>query len=101
MANLTVRLPDDLLEEVKRNAARYELSLNAWALMVIRAAVDPENAADAVSRTRERLQRAGLLMVPEPKDLPKPDPKRLEEASRRLARGTPVSDFVSEDRGPY
>ena len=101
MANLTVRLPDELLEEVKRNAARFELSLNGWALMVIRAAVDPENASDAVSRTRERLERAGLLMVPEHKDLPKPDPKRLKEAGRRLARGTALSDLVSQDRGEY
>jgi hypothetical protein len=98
MANLTVRLPDQLLDEVKRNAALLELSLNGWALMVIRAAVDPENASDEVSRTRERLRRAGLLMVPESRGIPKPDPKKVRAAGRRMARGTPLSDLVTQDR---
>jgi hypothetical protein len=100
MANVTLRLPDDLLEGAKHEASRRELSLNGWIVRVIDAALSPEHEPDERSRVREKLRRAGLLMETPSCGLPRPDPVVVERAGRELAKGTPVSDLVSEDRGP-
>lgn len=41
------------------------VSLNQWATLVLRAAVDPALGGDEVERIRARLRRAGVLEEPQ------------------------------------
>jgi len=98
MAQLTLRLPDPLADDLRRAAASRGQSLNAWAPAVLRAAVDPELAGDDAERTRERLQRAGLLIEVEPFQGRRPEPESSARARRAAAQGKPLSDYVIEGR---
>lgn len=98
MAQLTLRLPDPLAEELRRAATASGASVNAWATAILRAAVDPDLAGDDAERTRERLQRAGLLIEVEPYRGPRPGPEAIARARRAAAQGKPLSDYVSEGR---
>ncbi len=100
MAQLTVRLADELAEDVKRAAHAVGRSVNEFVTTVLRAAVDPEFAGEEAERLRERLRRAGLLHEPEPRALRRPSRRRLRDARRAAGGGTPLSKLVSEDRGP-
>jgi plasmid stability protein len=99
MAQLTIRLDDDLARALKEHAASSGRSLNSWAVAVLAAAVDPDLAGSEAERTRERLLRAGLLQVPEgsPAATP-PDPRRVAAARRKAGRGTPLSELVADAR---
>lgn len=61
MSQVTWRAPDELVEQVRRVAARQGRSLNDYLTRLARAAVDPELAGEDVERLRERLARAGLV----------------------------------------
>ncbi len=99
MAQLTLRADDELVEDLKASAAAAGTSMNRWALMVLRAAVDPANEGDEVERIRARLRRAGLLEEPVPwVGRQRPDPAAVEEAGRLAGTGKPLSDYVIEDR---
>lgn len=99
MAQLTLRVDDELADELRRVAAQRGESMNALVITVLRAAVDPEAAGSEVDRFRERLARAGLLAEPASVPVTRPDPEELAAAARRAARGKTLSDIVIEDRG--
>lgn len=99
MPQLTLRIDDRLANDLKDHAAKAGRSVNAWASQVLQAAVDPDLAGTDAQRTRERLSRAGLLVIPPPRPgLRRPDAKRLAGARRAAGRGTPLSQLVLEDR---
>lgn len=98
MAQVTLRVPDELARRLREAAAAEGRSLNAWATAVLAAMVDPDFAGEGVTRIRERLRRAGLLAEGGgPVD--RPDTQRLARARARAGRGRSLSDIVSEGRG--
>jgi plasmid stability protein len=99
VAQLSLRLADDLAKEVKMRAAASGRSVNGWIVAVLRAAVDPELADSEAERIRARLARAGLLVVPTGTASARPEPTRLQAARRAAGRGTPLSQLVTENRG--
>lgn len=98
MAQLSVRISDDLAERVRVVAATSGRSVNAYVTAVLDAATDPDTAEDTRQRTRERLARAGLLVEVEPGPEPPPEAE-VSEARRAAGRGKPLSEIVSEQRG--
>ena len=98
MAQLTLRVDDDLADDLRAFADREGKSVNAVAATALRALVDPDAADTDTDRYRERLRRMGLLTEPALKAGPRPDPVELEEASRQAAKGKMLSDIILEDR---
>lgn len=101
MRQLTLRVDDRLVDCLKAAAGARGESVNAFAGRVLAAAVDPELAGDEMSRTRERLARAGLLETPGPPRGERPSEEDIARARVAAGRGKPLSDFISEGRGPY
>lgn len=97
MAQVSWRAPDELVDRVRAAAAAQQRSLNEFLTRLAEAATDPELADDELSRTRERLARAGLLVVPE-RPRTRPDPRAVAAARARAGTGTPLSDLVSDNR---
>jgi plasmid stability protein len=99
MAQLTIRLDDDLAKDVKSVAATSGKSANAWVVSVLRAAVDPDLADSELERIRARLARAGLLATPT-RERPgrRPDPELVRVARAAAGRGKSLSEIVSEGR---
>ncbi len=98
MAQLTIRVPDELASDVKAHAVASRRSVNSWVTAVLEAAVNPELAGSEAERLRARLARAGLLAVPERAGVTAPDAAAVRRARRRAGRGTPLSALVVEDR---
>ncbi len=98
MTQVTLRLPDDLLDRLKAAARTSGQSLNNWATLVLTAAVDPDLAGEPAERLRERLARAGLLAPLETRARPRPDAARLAQARAAAGKGRRLSDLVSEGR---
>jgi plasmid stability protein len=98
MAQLTIRLTDELASEVKTHAAGTGRSLNNWVVALLRAAVDPELADSESERLRARLERAGLLAPVQASGRTAPDAKRVHRARRAAGRGTPLAKLVVENR---
>jgi plasmid stability protein len=99
MAQLTVRLDDDLVREVKAHAEAQGRSVNSWVVAVLGAAVDPDLEDSEAARTRARLERAGLLAKPSGRDrATRPDARRVERARKAAGKGTPLSRLVSDSR---
>jgi hypothetical protein len=99
MRQLTLRVPEELAEQLKGAARDHEDSVNGYAVKVLSAAVDPDYADDEITGLRERLGRAGLLLIPQ--RLPtarRPSARALGRARAAAGRGKPLSDFVAEDR---
>lgn len=100
MAQLTVRLADDLAREVKAYAASLGYSVNSWVVAVLDAAVNPDLETSESERTRARLERAGLLVkTPGRSRAAAPDRRRVERARQAAGTGTPLSRLVSDGRG--
>lgn len=99
MAQLTLRIPDELAADLRRVAASEATSVNALASDALRARVDPDAAGPGVERARERLRRAGLLAELEPRGVHRPDDAAFEAARRAAGRGRPLSELVGEGRG--
>lgn len=95
---MTWRAPDDLLEQVRRQARQHGRSLNEWVTTVMSAASDPANASDEIEQVRERLARAGLLEVPSAGSPRRPDAGRVAAARARAGAGRPLSELVAEQR---
>ncbi|GAA5167241.1 hypothetical protein GCM10023321_59680 [Pseudonocardia eucalypti] len=98
MAQVTWRLPDELMERVRAAAAAADRSVNEYLTRLAEAATDPDLAGDDAARTRERLTRAGLLVPPGP-PRQRPDPDAVAVARAAAGRGTPLSELVEDDRG--
>jgi len=100
MRQLTLRMPDQLADDLKAAAGREERSVNALAVEVLTAAVDPEAAGDEFERHRERLRRAGLLLEWEPdRTVAPPSEEEIARARAAMGGGPMLSDLVSEGRG--
>lgn len=97
MTQFSVRLPDELAEQVRQHAARAGASVNAWITLVLTAAVDPDLAGSEAERTRERLARAGLLSPPS-RRATRPDERRVSAARAAAGRGRPLAEIVSDER---
>ena len=100
MAQFTIRLDDDLADEVKAHATGLGHSVNSWVVAVLDAAVNPDLENSESERTRARLERAGLLANRRggPRSTP-PDRRRVERARKAAGAGTPLSRLVSDGRG--
>lgn len=99
MRQVTLRLDDELARQLKDVANQMGRSVNAYAGLVLRAAVDPALAGDDAARLRERLDRAGLLASPSNAVVSRPSAAELESARKEAGRGRPLSELVSEGRG--
>ena len=99
MSQLTLRIPDSLAEELRSAARARGESLNRFASAVLRAAVDPAFASDEAQELRERLARAGLLVVAERSVRTRPGRRAVSRARAAAGRGRPLSKLVSEGRG--
>ena len=100
MAQLTIRLDDDLALEVKAHATGLGHSVNSWVVAVLGAAVNPDLEDSESARTLARLERAGLLANPQggSRGTP-PDRRRVERARKAAGAGTPLSRLISDGRG--
>lgn len=99
MKQVTLRLPERLLADLKAAASAREQSVNTFAAAVLSAAVDPELAGDERERIRARLAKAGLLVSYEEAAGRRPPEAELAHARVAAGRGTPLSDLVREGRG--
>jgi predicted transcriptional regulator len=100
MAQLTVRLDDELAREVKAHAAALDRSVNHWIVQLLAAAVNPELEESDARRTRARLERAGLLARPPGRRRAAPrDRRRAARARKAAGAGTSLSSLVSDGRG--
>jgi hypothetical protein len=98
MTQVTWRAPDELVASVREAAKRQGRSLNDYLTRLARAATDPAWAGDDAERLRERLARAGLLVLPtQPRR--RPDRAAVAKARSDAGKGRPLSDFVKEGRG--
>ncbi len=100
MRQLTLRVPDELAEDLKAAAAQHGESVNALAVKGLTALVDPDAAGEGIERLRERLRRAGLLAEWKP-ERPIVRPPEDEVARARAAAGRGkhlLSDLVSAGR---
>ncbi len=98
MHQISLRAPDEIVSRVRDSARAEGMSVNAFIVHVLDAATSSEHLDDLGQRLRERLRRAGLLDEPALYEGPVPDPVAVAAAGRRAARGTPLSDYVSEGR---
>ncbi len=101
VAQLTVRLDDDLAREVKTHAEAHGRSVNSWVVALLDAAVNPDLEDSESARTRARLERAGLLAKPRGRlrTAGPPNRGRVERARKAAGAGTPLSRLVSDGRG--
>ena len=100
MAQLTIRLDDDLARAVKAHADAGGRSVNGWVVALLDAAVNPDLEDSEAGRLRARLERAGLLAKPTGGTRSRrPDPTRVKKARRAAGAGTPLSRLVSDGRG--
>ena len=98
MAQITVRLDEELAQQVKAHSAAQGRSVNNWLVALMNAATNPDLEDDELARTRARLERAGLLHVLEGTPTTRPSAERLAEARRAAGAGKPLSAFVSDGR---
>jgi hypothetical protein len=98
MSQLTLRVSDELLDRLRAAARARRQSVNGLAAAVLGAAVDPAYAGDEAQSLRERLARAGLLMVVAPGRRPRPSARALARARAAAGRGQPLSRLVFEGR---
>jgi hypothetical protein len=98
MTPVTLRIPAPLKKELEAAARARGESLNRFATAVLRAAVDPDFAGNAAEALRERLARAGLLVVPDRPARSRPSRKAVGRVRAAAGRGRPLSKLVSEGR---
>lgn len=98
MGQVTWRVPDELLEQVRHQAQAQGRSLNDWVTTVMAAASDPAYAAGEAAQVRERLARAGLIEFPSGESPRRPDARRVKAARARAGAGRPLSELVAEQR---
>lgn len=97
MAQMTLRVGDDLLERIRAAAARHGRSMNDYVSVVLDAATDPDLAGDEAQRLRERLDCRGLLVTAAHRRQ-RPSSAQVAQARAAAGRGTPLSVLVAEER---
>jgi hypothetical protein len=97
MTQLTLRVPDQLVDRVKVAARERGQSVNRWATAVLSAAVDPAFAGDDAQVLRERLARAGLLVATSGRRR-RPGRSAVARARAAAGKGRPLGDLVSTSR---
>lgn len=98
MAQLTLRVADELVHQLKSVAASQGRSVNSWVSAVLAAAVDPELAGEEAQAVRERLTRAGLLVVPPAPRRRRPSRAATARARAAAGKGRSLAELVAEDR---
>jgi hypothetical protein len=98
MGQITIRAGDDLILRVKQCASEQGKSMNEYVTLVLEVATDPSRATTASERVRERLARAGLLADLPPFQGVRPSRAEFEAAAREAAKGTPLSQIISDMR---
>ncbi len=98
MSQLTLRMSEQLVSQLKTAARAQGHSLNKWATTVLSAAVDPAFAGDEAQALRERLARAGILLSMQPTSRRRPARAALARARAAAGRGRRLSGLVLEDR---
>ena len=98
MAQLTIRLDDELAEACKQEAAVEGQSLNGWVVTVLKTRTDPDFSGPGVERIRERFRRAGILAEGPRSTRERPPADRLAEAAAAGGRGTPSEVLIRQDR---
>jgi hypothetical protein len=101
MAQLSLRLDDDLHRRATFAARVAGTSLNAYIAKVLRIATDPSSNEPEADRIRLRFFEAGLLPTaeaPTPHVRTPVEQAAFEAARARTAGGTPGSELIAEDR---
>ena len=100
MAQISLRISDELAEDVKADARRRNLSVNGYITYILKSASDPTFGGTEAERVRERLRRAGLLeeWAGEPEVVP-PSREEIERIRTKAGEGVSLSDLVIEEPG--
>lgn len=99
MAQLTVRIDDQLAQQIKIHAGAVGRSVNRWVVAVLSAAINPDFSDSESERTRARLARAGLLHQPvNTAVIAPPNQAELKRIRKKAGSGTPLSKLTSKDR---
>ncbi|MEX0992721.1 MAG: toxin-antitoxin system HicB family antitoxin [Solirubrobacterales bacterium] len=99
MHQLTLRIGDELADNLRLEAKKRGKSVNALVATVLSALLDPALEGDEFERLRARLERAGLLADAGPRRGARaPSEKQLAQARRVAGSGKNLSEYVSEGR---
>ena len=101
MAQLSLRLDDDLHRRATFAARVAGTSLNAYIAKVLRIATDPSSNEPEADRIRMRFFEAGLLPTAEAPDVPArtgAEHQAFLEARARTEPGTLGSDLIADER---
>lgn len=100
MAQISLRISDDLARDVKADARRQKLSVNGYITFILKSASNPDFGGSEAERVRDRLRRAGLLeeWIGEPEVQP-PTTEEFETARAKASKGKSLTDLVLEERG--
>lgn len=99
MAQISLRISDDLANDLREEARSRKLSLNGYLTFVVTTAVNPEMAGSQADQLRERFRRAGLLAEWTAPAGERPSRDEVKRARDQASQGTPLSELVSEGRG--
>jgi plasmid stability protein len=98
MGQLTLRLPDELVERVRSTADQLGRSMNDYAGAVLDAATNPNLADSDAERIRVRLRLAGLLAPSSGTVAIRPSRAAVAAARQRAGIGTPLAQLVEDGR---
>jgi plasmid stability protein len=98
MGQLTLRLPDELVERVRSMADQLGRSMNDYASAVLDAATNPNFADSEAERVRVRLRLAGLLAPASNNVAIRPPRAAVAAARKRAGAGTSLAQLVDEGR---
>lgn len=99
MAQISLRISDQLAEDLKADARRQKLSVNGYITHILNSVSDPEYGGTEAERVRERLRRAGLLAErSDDSENERPSRQEFEQARAKAGEGKPLSDYVIDGR---
>jgi hypothetical protein len=99
MAQMTVRMSEELLERLRSAALERSLSMNAYVEAILDAATNPELSSSEADRVRTRLRLAGLLEdAAEPAPGHRPPHDAVQQARRSATKGGGLSDVLVDQR---
>jgi len=99
MAQFSLRIPDELAEDLKADARRQKLSVNGYITHILSSVSDPNYGGTEAERVRERLRRAGLLEeLSDELEVERPAGEDFERARASAGKGKSLSDYVIDGR---